>query len=68
MTLAEAMARAEHELDAHLQRRWDALYLRLIEDGVDPDDSWIHAEQQRADREWRAGALAEIRQQLTATV
>jgi hypothetical protein len=60
------MERVERELDVQLERRWDALYLRLIEDRQDPAESWIYTEQQRIDREWRANVLAEIREQLTS--
>ena len=64
MTRDEALGKAARELDGLLQQRWDRLYLRLLEDGIDPDDSWIFAVQQNVDRDWKALVLADIRQQL----
>ncbi len=62
MTVAEAIAAATRQIDEELQRRWDALFLRLIEDGIDPSQSWVFDEQQRIDREWRADVLEGLRQ------
>jgi elongation factor P--beta-lysine ligase len=64
LSVAQAMEKVTHELDARLQQRWDTLFLRLIVDGVDPEGSWIYSEQIAIDRQWRETALAEIRQQL----
>jgi hypothetical protein len=41
MTLDQCVEKAATEIDAILQRRWDHLLLRLIDDGADPDESWI---------------------------
>lgn len=82
MTLDQAVASASTQLDAILERRWDAIALKMIEDGADPADvaddgptegPWARISfdatlrrQKQIDLEWRDGVLAELRANLIA--
>jgi hypothetical protein len=66
MTDAEALAKAAAHIDQLLMDRRDRLFMRLLEDGLDPDASWVFEEQQAIDQAWRTRTLNEIRAWLAA--